>query len=218
LSDSAANDKKQSALGPVSEPTACDKTEAAELQALREGDGQAFEALVRGQGPRLLAVARRILRNEEDARDAVQEAFLSVHRKLPQFESRSKLSSWIHQILVNAALMKLRSRRRKPEEPLEAGEPTYDAAGLREGPRRANSLNPEQLYQRSETASLVRDAMFELPDSYRAVLLLRDIEGFDTRETAELLETTEGNVKVRLHRARNALKERLQPLFEEDLS
>ncbi len=218
MSDSAANDKKQSPPGPTADPEACPKAEFDELEALRSGEQKAFEALVRRQGPRLLAVARRILRHEEDARDAVQEAFLSVHRKLPQFESRSKLSSWIHQILVNAALMKLRSRRRKPEEPLEIGEPKYDSVGFHDGPRRANTLTPEQLYQRSETADLVREAMLELPDSYRTVLLLRDIEGFDTKETADLLETTEGNVKVRLHRARSALKERLQPLFEEDLS
>ncbi len=89
------------------------------LERLRSGDDAAFEQLVREHGGRMLAVARRFLRQEEDARDAVQDAFLSAYRALEDFEGNARLSTWLHRIVVNAALMKLRTRRRKPERSIE---------------------------------------------------------------------------------------------------
>src|SRR5712691_5940094 len=99
------------------------------LARLRRGEAEAFEALVRSHMPRLLAVARRLLRNEEDAKDAVQEAFISAFRSLHSFEGNCLLSTWLHRVAVNAALMKLRSRRRQPEERSEAPLPSSLAAG-----------------------------------------------------------------------------------------
>ena len=177
---------------------------------------------VRGAGsqPRsaLLSVARRIVRSEEDARDCVQETFLSAYRKIGDFEERSRLRTWLHRIVTNAALMKLRARKPVSEAPLDRGTPSYDVDGFRDGPRRANSYSPEELLMRADTRKQVHFAIDRLPESYRTVLLLRDIEGYNTQEVAVSLATTEGNVKVRLHRARTALKELLTPLFEEDAS
>lgn len=159
----------------------------------------------------MLAVARRFLRNEEDARDAVQEAFVSAFRSIPRFEAGSKISTWLHRIVVNAALMRLRSRRRKPEESIEELLPGYLEDGHRANPGPRWPETAEESLQRAETRALVRRSIDDLPDTYREVLLLRDIEGFDTSESATLLGVTPNAIKVRLHRARQALRELLEP-------
>ena len=181
------------------------------LAALRSGDELAFDALVRDHAGRLLAVARRFLRSEEDARDAVQDAFVSAFRSLGSFEGSSLLTTWLHRIVVNGCLMRLRSSRRKPEEPIEDYLPKFQedghqlrSCGAWEGPA-------DVLLQRKQVRDLVRSSIDRLPESYRTVLLLRDIEELDTEETARLLETTQNAVKVRLHRARQALRELLDP-------
>lgn len=188
--------------------------EAGLLERLRSGDEEAFEELVRAYGSRMLAVTRRMLPTEEEARDAVQEAFLSAFRGLDRFEGHSKLSTWLHRIVVNTALMRLRTRRRKPEESLDTLLPTFrDDGHYLEG--LSSWEEPvDQAMERAETRELVRRMIDELPESYRTVLLLRDIEGLDTEEAAAALGTTPTAVKVRLHRARQALRSRLAPHFE----
>src|SRR5918911_2509645 len=103
--------------------------EQALLIALRAGEEWAFESVVRLFGGRLLAVARRITRNEEDARDAVQSAYLSAFKSLARFEGECQLATWLHRIVVNMALMRLRSRRRKPEESIDALLPSFKEDG-----------------------------------------------------------------------------------------
>lgn len=181
------------------------------LQGLRNGDDAAYEELVRTQGGRLLAVTRRILGNDDDAHDAVQEAFLSAFRSIDRFQGGSLVSTWLHRIAVNAALMKLRSRKRRPEESiddllpkyLEDGHPAQPAVPWRE-------LSDVQLV-RAETREQVRSSIDKLPEGYRTVLVLRDIEELDTAEVAELLGMTKNAVKTRLHRARQALRGLLEP-------
>ena len=183
------------------------------VESLRAGDGAAFERLVRDYGGRLLAVARRMLPSEDDACDAVQESFITAFRSIDRFEGKSQLATWLHRIMVNAALMKLRSQRRKREQPIEDLLPTFVADGhqAKPGPRWSNSALAS--LERQETQAQVRACINELPDSYREVLLLRDIEEFDTDTVAEMLSITPGAVKVRLHRARQALKTLLDPVF-----
>ena len=181
------------------------------VAALRAGDELAFEALVRQHAGRLLAVARRFLRSEEDARDAVQDAFISAFRSLDGFEGSSLLTTWLHRIVVNSCLMRLRTRRRKPEVPIEDYLPKFQEDGHRAGSCAAWQGPADILLQRKEVRDLVRSSIDRLPESYRTVLLLRDIEELDTEETARLLETTQNAVKVRLHRARQALRELLDP-------
>jgi RNA polymerase sigma-70 factor, ECF subfamily len=180
------------------------------LDALRRQDPAAVERLVREQTPRMLAVARRMLRNEEDARDAVQDAFLCAFRSLDGFEQASALSTWLHRIVVNAALMKLRTRRRRPEESIEPLLPQF----LEDGHHASNPrewMPADALLERRETRELVRAAIDRLPESYRTILLLRDIEEMDTEETGRALDLTPAAVKVRLHRARQALRTLLDP-------
>jgi RNA polymerase sigma-70 factor (ECF subfamily) len=176
--------------------------EQALLAGLRTGEQAAFEALVRMYTPRLLSVAQRFLRNEEDARDALQDAFLAAFRSLDRFEAESKLSTWLHRIVVNACLMKLRTRRRKPEESIEP-------AILWKRPAQAE-------VESNETRRMVRRCIECLPETHRTVLLLRDIEGYDTESAAEMLGITANAVKVRLHRARQGLRSLLDPYFRGD--
>jgi RNA polymerase sigma-70 factor (ECF subfamily) len=182
------------------------------LAALRAGDETAFERVVRLYSPRLLAVARRILRNEEDARDAVQDAFLSAFKSLESFSGQSRLSTWLHRIGVNAALMKIRSKQRKPERPISDLLPRFLEDGHPAEP--AVPWEPaEKILERQETKALVRRSIDELPESYRTVLLLRDIEELDTEQTADLMGVSSGVVKTRLHRARQALRTLLDAHF-----
>ncbi len=169
----------------------------------------AFEDVVRRYGGRMLQTARRLLANEEDARDAVQDAFLSAFRSLDQFQGNARLSTWLHRIAVNAALMKLRTRRRHAEQSIESLLPTFLEDGHHAIPPAPWPETVDEAASRSEMRTLVRDSIDRLPDAYRTVLLLRDIEELDTQETADLLEITANAVKVRLHRARIALRELL---------
>lgn len=184
------------------------------LERLRAGEAAAFEELVRSAGPRLLAVTRRLLRNEDDARDAVQDAFLSAFRALAGFDGNCQLVTWLHRIAVNAALMKLRGKKRRPEAPIDDLLPDFDDTGHHRNSIEPWRPEPLAALEREEVRSGVRAAIDRLPDSYRAVLLLRDIEEMSTGETARVLGLSENAVKVRLHRARQALRTLLDPVFQ----
>ncbi len=181
------------------------------LARLRAGDDSAYEELVRKETPHLLAVARRLLRNEEDAQDAMQQAFVSAFRALPAFSGQSRLTTWLHRIVTNAALMKLRTRGRRPEESIEDLLPHFLEDGHHVEQFSEWSLPADARMVRHETRTHVRAAIDRLPDSYRTVLLLRDIEELSTEETAQALGVTSNTVKIRLHRARQALLKLLTP-------
>jgi RNA polymerase sigma-70 factor, ECF subfamily len=187
------------------------------VEALRAGHEWAFETVVRLFGGRLLAVARRYTRNDEDARDVLQSGYLSAFRALKEFEGACQLSTWLHRIVVNTALMKLRSRRRKPEESIDVLLPAFQEDGHHVEQFSDWSAPADQLLERQQTRATVRACIQQLPENYREVLILRDIEELSTQETAEALSMTPTAVKVRLHRARQALstllrKEYAQPL------
>jgi RNA polymerase sigma-70 factor (ECF subfamily) len=179
--------------------------EQALVAAVRAGEEWAFEAVVRLFGGRLLAVARRITRNDEDARDAVQSAYLSAFKSLKNFEGGCQLSTWLHRIVVNTALMRLRSRRRKPEDSIELLLPAFKEDGHHVEQFAEWSAPADTLLERQETRARVRACINELPDNYREILVLRDIEELSTDEVAQMLSLTKTAVKVRLHRARQAL-------------
>jgi RNA polymerase sigma-70 factor (ECF subfamily) len=180
--------------------------EAALVARLQAGDGAAFESLIRRHGGRLLATARRLVRNEEDARDVVQDAFLAAHRAIGAFQGTARLSTWLHRIVVNEALMRLRRKRRRPEEPIDELLPRFAEDGHFAEPLTPWERDGAALLERRETRDLVRRAIDRLPATYRTVLLLRDIEDLDTEETAERLGIRPNAVKIRLHRARQALR------------
>ncbi len=139
------------------------------LAGLRHGHDAAFAELVRRHSGRLLAVIRRLLRRDEDTQDALQETFLAAFRGLAKFDGKCQLGTWLHRIAVNAALMKLRSQRRKPEPSIDELLPTFYDNGHRRNPGPAWKLTPNRIEQ-AETRDLVRRAIDQLLDSYRVVL------------------------------------------------
>lgn len=180
--------------------------ESALIAQLQAGNDAAFERLVRDYGGRMLAVAQRMLSSESDAADAVQDAFASVFRAIGGFSGESQLATWLHRIVVNSSLMKLRTRQRRNEQSIESLLPTYLDDGHQARPASDWGESPQAAMQREETRAQVRDAIEGLPDAYRTVLMLRDIEGLSTEEAAQALQIEAGTVKVRLHRARQALR------------
>ena len=176
------------------------------VHGLRAGEEWAFEAIVRRYGGRLLSVARRIVRNEEDARDVVQSAYLNACRGIRTFEGGAHIYTWLHRIVVNTALMKLRSRsRRLVEDPIDVLLPRFDEEGRRVDDCTEWTASPEHTLLSDELRAFVRSCIQRLPGGYREVLILRDIEEYSTREVAEQLAISTAAVKVRLHRARQAL-------------
>jgi RNA polymerase sigma-70 factor (ECF subfamily) len=189
--------------------------DAALIAGLQAGESGAFETLLRDYGPRLLRLARRLLPNEEDARDALQDAMVNVYRSIANFESGSALLTWLHRIVVNSALMKLRTRKRHPEEDIEQYLPRFLEDGHQSVPStpwtKSAPESAQSVLEREELRETVRAAIDKLPEAYRIVLQLRDIEELSTAETAEILGVTKNVVKIRLHRARQALRTLLDP-------
>jgi RNA polymerase sigma-70 factor (ECF subfamily) len=183
------------------------------LTRLRSGCPIAFEELVRRHSGRMLAVATRYLGEGGDAQDAVQEAFIAAYRSIGSFAGEARISTWLHRIVINCALMRIRSRNRRPERSIEALLPEFDETGHRLDPGPSWAEPPDGALERRERATLVRRCIAELPVTYRTVLMIRDIDGLDTEEAAHLLGVTENAVKIRLHRARQALRSLLDPWF-----
>jgi RNA polymerase sigma-70 factor (ECF subfamily) len=180
--------------------------EQALSDALRAGDPEAFEDLVRRNTSRLLSVTRRILKNDDEAREAVQQAFIAAFKSREQFHGQSQPSTWLHRIAVNKALDLMRARDRRHEESIDDLLPRFLPDG-HHSERFAVWPEPiEEQIDRDRQAVLIREAIDSLPDTFRIVLLLRDIEEMSTDETAEALGITPNAVKLRLHRARMALR------------
>jgi RNA polymerase sigma-70 factor (ECF subfamily) len=180
---------------------------------LRAGRESAFERLVVEFGPRMRATALRILREEHEANDAVQDALLSACRSVSSFEGRCPLGAWLHQLAVNASLMKLRSSRARPEPSLGEGLPEFDETGhFRNSPAAFADLPVAEL-EREETVAAVRAAVGRLPDKFRLPLVLRDLEGLEYEQISAQMGISENAIKIRVHRARQALRSLLESRF-----
>jgi RNA polymerase sigma-70 factor (ECF subfamily) len=184
------------------------------LARLRAGEDAAFAELVRGHAGRLRAVAARLLRGDADADDVVQEAFLSAVRKLGDFEGRCRLGTWLHRIVVNHALMRLRSRRGAVETPVDDLLPGFAENGTFAEDPAEWRLGPHEMLCREESRRAVAECIDRLPETHRVAIVLRDVEGLDNAEVAEALGVTPGAAKVRVHRARQALKTLLEQRIE----
>lgn len=182
---------------------------------LRAGDEGAYEVLVRENAEHLLGTARRLLGSEAEAGDAVQETFLAAFKAMATFDGAAKLSTWLHRIAVNVCLMRLRSQRRRPEELLADLLPDFDDDGGWAEPSGVWGSPVEAQVYGAELRCLVRRCCEALPDGYRQVLMLRLVEGLDTEEVSARLGVTANAVKIRLHRARQALASLLREALGE---
>ena len=161
----------------------------------------------------MLGLAARILNDKAKAEDAVQSAFAKIYKGLEGFENRADVKTWIYRIVVNEALMTLRKAKRLNEQSLDELLPVFDENECRVVPSAVTSDTAETALESQQSTEIVKSEIGNLPELYRVVLILRDIEEITTAEVATLLDMSEANVRVRLHRARAALKKRLEPLI-----
>lgn len=170
------------------------------VDRVRAGDTALYEIIMRRYNQRLYRVARAIVRDDGEAEDVMQAAYVSAYEHLGQFAGRAPFSAWLTRIAVHEALLRLRKRGRldQLEDPEDGDGPGVNMA--------ETSADPEQVTTRAELRQLLEEAILDIPEQYRAVLMLRDVEELSTAETADALSLTEENVKVRLHRGHGMVR------------
>ena len=177
------------------------------------GDSSALEALMSRHSSRVYRLAYGIARNHADAEEIVQDVFLTLVTKGAGFEGHAALTTWMYRVTTNAALNKRRGKRRELEVSLEEHLPTFKEDGHREGDRSYVLADwsgmPEERLESAEVRKILEQAIDSLPDHYRAVLILRDVEELSNEEVAQIMDDSLASVKSRLHRARMALREQL---------
>ncbi|MDX2267206.1 MAG: RNA polymerase sigma factor [Bryobacter sp.] len=196
----------------TSEPQAEPLSDEDLVEMAKNGDDSAFPQLVKKYSRRILRVGRNITNNDEDAEDVLQETFLKAYTHLGSFQGNSKFYTWLVRIAMNEALMKLRKRKGDKvvslDEQLDTGEDTVTREiAVWEG-------NPEDRYSQDELRSILDRTVASLPEGFRTVFVLRDIEEMSTEETAEALNLSIPAVKSRLLRARLQLREKLTRIFK----
>ena len=172
------------------------------VRRVLEGDTGLFEVVMRRYNQRLYRVSRAILRDDAEAEDVMQDAYVRAYEHLDQFAGRAQFATWLTRIAIHEALA--RAKRRGRWESLNSDDETGE--DMVPAPLH---LNPEQQASSGEVRKLLEEAILALPDAYRAVLMLRDVEEMNTAEAAAVLDISEENVKVRLHRARALLRREL---------
>ena len=181
------------------------------VERLRGADTSALELLMERYSPRIYRVAFGITRNHAEAEEVVQDVFLTLFRKIDTFEGRAAIGTWLYRVAANAALIKRRGKRVELEVSLEDCLPTFRDDGHREGDRSwvlADwSQTPESELLAGEAREILEQALERLPEHYRALVVLRDVEELSNEEVAEVLGESVSSVKSRLHRARMALRE-----------
>lgn len=177
------------------------------VNLLKQGDVATFEDLIRRYSARVYSMGYRLTRNIQDSEEVLQDTFVTVFRKISAFEGKSSLSSWIYRVTVNTALMKLRKRRSDRLSLIEDTIPNYkDSVALSD----SAFLNSQGSFS---LRAKIESAIFDLPDEYRAVFVLRDIDGLSTNEVCKVLQLTAPAVKSRLHRARLVLRKQLKEAY-----
>jgi len=204
----------QPAISPAAAPATFSDEEV--VERVLAGDTPLFEILMRRHNQRLFRVARGILADDAEAEDVMQDAYVRAFRELAGFRGEARFATWLTRIACHEALARARKRRRlvslapmAPNSSMTAMSPmsAISAGGLPEPP--AKDAGPERELQNRELQAVLKEAVEALPDPLRAVFCLREIEGLSTEETAEALGLTVENVRVRLHRAKRSLRQRL---------
>lgn len=191
-------------------------TESTLVSGLIESDRAAVAQLIQTHQGWMKALAERMLNDGALAEDCVQESFISAMQKVASFQGRSSFKTWLKRIVINNCLMKLRQQKHRNEINVDDLMPQFDHNDCRLELQWPAIKTPDTVLQENQNAEQILNYISQLPYDYRVVLLLRDIQELNTKEVARILECGEGTVKVRLHRARCALKKMLEPiLFEE---
>ena len=185
------------------------------VELAQKGDRKALSQLVNQYSERVYNLALRILRNREDAEDVLQETFLTVAQKLDTFDGRSKFFTWLYRIATNASLMKLRKKKLVFQELNDESEyqDNIESRTFIDW-----SQDPSINIYNKEIKTKIDEAINKLSDIYRSVFVLRDIEELSIKETSQILDISEENVKIRLRRARQFLRDHLSDYFEERVS
>lgn len=173
------------------------------------GDGDAFQLLMRRYNQTLYRTARSILKNEADAEDAVQEAYLRAYRGMARFRGDAKLSTWLVRIVINEAIARRRLRSRHAEVIRLDGETEQDSGVEQMNVNEARPEQPERAVLRAETRRLLEAKIDALPDAFRTVFVLRALEEMSVEEAAAVLEIPEATVRTRFFRAKGLLREAL---------
>jgi RNA polymerase sigma-70 factor (ECF subfamily) len=214
----------QDSLSPAP-PDLSSLTDEELIARARQKDFTAFEALLERYEDKVFRLAYRFVRNESDAKEILQDTFLSVWRKLDTFKGDSLFSSWVYRVAANTALMRLRTQRRHPQISTEDLPPGFldglrpdgggEALAHLPSPGENWAKRPDEQLQSDELRQHIQAAVDALPELYRTVFLIRDVEGLSTEETAEVLNISVPTVKTRLHRARIALREAIAKYFNQ---
>lgn len=182
------------------------------LKSFRNGCTGSYEELIQRYNSKVFSLAYRLTRNADDAEEVLQDVFVTVYRKIAGFEGKASFSSWIYRVTVNAALMKLRKRRQNRSVGIEDILPDYRNSALLKG---AQTQEADNLLERAQLSEALEEAIAKLPDEYRPVFVLRDVDGLTSKEVGKILELTIPAVKSRLHRSRLMLRRRLLQFYRE---
>jgi RNA polymerase sigma-70 factor (ECF subfamily) len=183
------------------------------INSFTAGCMASFEELIKRYETKVHNLAMRLTRNAEDAEEVLQDVFVTVYRKIEGFEGKAKFSSWLYRITVNAAFMKLRKRKQDQSVSLDDMQPHLQSKALAQ--KNSFAMLSDTLAVNNEIREALESAINKLPDDYRAVFILRDIDGLSNKEVGEILDLSIPAVKSRLHRSRLMLRRRLRRFYED---
>ena len=185
------------------------------VRTLQEGNLDAFDKLAELYQKKIYGLSFNLTRNAMDAQDITQEVLLTLFKKINTFQGRSAFSSWVYRITLNAAYMKLRSKKKEPNVSLDDLLPSYNSSGFQKDKIQDWSENTDSLLFSNETREIIQKAVDQLPEKEKVVFILRDVDGLSTEKVSEILDLTIPAVKSRLHRARLFLRKKLSNYFDE---
>lgn len=189
-----------------------EKTDGELILDFKGGNQQSFEELIKRYSNKAYSLAARLTRNAEDAEEVLQDVFVTVFRKIDGFEGKSSFSSWLYRVTVNAALMKLRKKRQNQTVLVDDMQPQTKEAIIN---KKCENSDCDSITLRNQIFDVLEDAIQKLPDDYRPVFILRDVDGLTSREVSKILDLTVPAVKSRLHRSRMMLRRRLRQFYTE---
>lgn len=183
------------------------------VEQFKTGDVSAFEEIVARYETRVMNMALRLTRSQEDAEEVLQDVFITIYRKIDGFRGQSAFSSWLYRVVANTAFMKLRKRKQNQSVPMEDLAPAIKQHCMERDALNGNSSHNVAVSH--ELQDVLQCAVNKLPEQYRAVFILRDVDGLSNQETGEILNLSIPAVKSRLHRSRIMLRKKLKRYYED---